>query len=399
MAIHFIKKGTLEISGLSEVDYQTCLQLADDIMGNQTPTEGHIYGVKRLRNSSATTWERTDEAVGLTANATHDGSEVTNDFDNIYPWSGIISFDYDSSQNLVTAYYGTPEFTFSPSDTNVNVFTKIPRFWYKRYEDEEGYEIIQIADYPAAGFLESKEFAVARYPYQNSTSVPRSISGLFPLVNKSGQNFQSGAKSMNSNMCLFDWRALGAIQLLYLVEYADYFSQSILGNGVSSGSKAVSGQLDSLGMKSGCLNNDTTHSVMYRGIEDIFGNVYQIIDGVNISNRQAYVCYDPSEYNFSKYDEAYTAVGYLNYSASGFISKLGLDENNPLLMLPLESIDATDTTYVTDYYDYASGSIAYRHGGCYFNGTGCGIFFCPCDHNASYSGAHCGARLLLRQKG
>lgn len=355
--------GTMDSGAMSNADYQTCLSLADDIMGNPAPTEGHIYGVKRLRSSNATYWERTDEGKGLIANATKDGTEVQNDFDNLSPWKDIISFDFDSVQQLATAYYGDDDFTFSPTDANVNVFTKIPRFWYKRYIDEEDFEHIQIADYAAEGFLESKEFAVSRYSYQGSTTAPRSCSGLKPLTTStSGTNYQTGAKYLGPNVCLFDWRAVGAIQLLYLVEYADNNSQEKLGQGVCSGSAAVSsGELDSLGMKSGCLNNNGQHSVIYRGIEDIFGNVNQLIDGVNINNRQAYVCTDPSKYQFNKYDEDYVQVGYVSSSSTGYISKLGYDENYPLLMLPIECLGKSEDTAFTDrYYYQEAGEKAYR---------------------------------------
>lgn len=353
-------EGAMDSGAMTNVDYQTCLQLCDDIKGNPPPKEGYIYGIRRLRNSNATGWERTDEGRRLVANATHDGTEVQNDFDNLSPWKDIISFDYDSSQQLATAYYGDDNFTFAPSDVNVNVFTKIPRFWYKRWIDEDDYEHIQIADYAAEGFLESKEFAIARYLYEGSTSSPRSCSGLAPLVSTTGQSYQTGAKSLGNNVCLFDWRALGAIQLLYLVEYADNNSQDTLGKGISSGSRSNSGQLDSLGMKSGCLNNDAAHSVMYRGIEDIFGNVYQLIDGVNINNRQAYVCTDPTKYEFNKYDGDYVQVGYVNSSSDGYISKLGYDENYPLLMLPIECSGVSENTGFTDYYYQTTGKMAYR---------------------------------------
>ena len=389
--------GTLESGAMTDTDYQTCLQLADDIKGNSV--QGHIYGVKRLRSSTATAWERTNEGTGLIANATHDGTEVQNDFDNLSPWKDIISFNYDSAQQLATAYYGDPEFTFSPSDVNVNVFTKIPRFWYKRYIDEEDFEHIQIADYAAEGFLESKEFAIARYFYQGSTTSPRSCSGLASLVNTSGQNYQTGAKSLGNNVYLFDWRALGAIQLLYLVEYADNNSQEILGRGVSSTDSVTAGQLDSLGMKSGCLNNDGAHSVIYRGIEDIFGNVRQLIDGVNINNRQAYVCTDPTKYEFEKYNGDYVQVGYINNSFGGYISKLGYDENYPLLMLPIECSGVNENTGFTDYYYQTNDKMAFRHGGDYSRGSECGLFFAFCDYAASYSDGYFGARLLLRQNG
>ena len=141
-------EGTMDAGAMTNADYQTCLQLADDIMGNPAPAEGHIYGVKRLRSSVVTAWERTDEGRGLTANATKDGTEVQNDFDNLSPWKDIISFNYDSAQQLATAYYGDDNFTFSPSDANVNVFTKIPQFWYKvdrRMEKKEMLIILLIS--------------------------------------------------------------------------------------------------------------------------------------------------------------------------------------------------------------------------------------------------------------
>lgn len=315
-----------------------------------------------MRSSTDTAWERTDDNIGKIANATKDGTEVQNDFDNLSPWKDIISFNYDSAQQLATAYYGDDDFTFSPSDTNVNVFTKIPQFWYKRWIDEDDYEHIQIADYAAEGFLESKEFAIARYLYEGSTSSPRSCSGLVPLVDTTGQSYQTGAKSLGNNICLFDWRAVGAIQLLYLVEYADNNSQETLGKGISSGSMFnYSGQLDSLGMKSGCLINDAAHSVMYRGIEDIFGNVHQLIDGVNINNRQAYVCTYPTTYEFEKYDGNYVQVGYVNSpSTYSYISKLGYDENYPLLMLPIECSGVNGNTGFTDSYSQFRGKMVYR---------------------------------------
>lgn len=368
--------------------------------GNDTSWKditGHIYGVRRLRNSSSSAWERTEKGVGLIANATHDGTEVQNDFDTIYPWSDIKSFNYNSNTNEITAYYGDEDFTFTPEDSNINVFTKIPQFWYKRWIDENDYEHIQIADYAAEGFLESKEFAIARYFYQNSTSTPRSISGLEPLTSTTGENYKTGAKNMSSHIDLLDWISLGAIQLLYLVEYADYNSQTKLGRGICNGSKSNSGQLDSLGMKSGCLNDDDTHSVMYRGIEDIFGNIYQLVDGVNIKNRRAYVCTDFSKYDFDTNNENYTPISYINGSSAGYISKLGLDENYPLLMLPVECLGTSDSTFITDYYYQYTNNMAFRFGGDYTLGSYCGMFSMGCSSAAGSSNTRFGARLLLRK--
>ena len=85
----------------------------------------------------------------------------------------------------------------------------------------------------------------------------------------------------------------------------------------------------------------------------------QLIDGVNINNYQAYVCTDPTKYEFEKYDGDYVQAGYVNSSSSGFISKLGFDENYSLLMLPIECSGVSNTTGFTDYYNQKSGSMAF----------------------------------------
>ena len=47
---------------------------------------GHVYGIKRkVTDNSNPKWERIYDSIGLYAEATKDGSEVYNDFDNIAP--------------------------------------------------------------------------------------------------------------------------------------------------------------------------------------------------------------------------------------------------------------------------------------------------------------------------
>lgn len=76
--------------------------------------------------------------------------------------------------------------------------------------------------------------------------------------------------------------------------------------------RTKSGQCDSLGMKSGCLNNDSKHAIIYRGIENIFGNIWQFVDGINIKENQSYVCTNPSEYVSDTFAAPYKELGYAN---------------------------------------------------------------------------------------
>ena len=95
-------------------------------------------------------------------------------------------------------------------------------------------------------------------------------------------------------------------------------------------------------MKSGCLNNDGKHAIIYRGIENIFGNIWQFVDGINLKDYQAYICYDPSEYVSDKFTDPYKELGYMCFKPAegasttareGYATKLGYDSLNPLVSL------------------------------------------------------------------
>ena len=63
-----------------------------------------VYGIKRDTSSTSTAWERIEDSIGLEANAVLPESSTTvanttvkNDFDNIYPWSEIKSYNYNAN--------------------------------------------------------------------------------------------------------------------------------------------------------------------------------------------------------------------------------------------------------------------------------------------------------------
>lgn len=438
-----------------------------------------VYGIKRrLTSNSASSWERINNSVGLVANATKDGTEVQNDFDNIYPWSKIISYNYNTSTKKVVAEYGDINFKFDGS--NGEVLTRIPEFYWKRYQDAE-YEYILISQYAIDGFNKSEEFSVGRYTIYYDNSKAHSYSGYCPEVNRNITSFRTLAKGVGDNFGLLDYHYF-LIQMLYLVEYADYNSQSKLGNGVSScrtsdadkalvaennvnriiiatsgannflvgqqvsigqtslwnwnvarnrtitsiedytsgdiEGKAVyfdgaavniavgnvlwstgqkSGQCDSLGMKSGCLNNDGKHSNIYRGIENPFGNIWQFIDGINIKDYVAYVCTSPEHYKVDTFTEPYYPVGYTNcQTTNSYVKTLGYDENNPLFAFPVE-VNGGSSTYVCDYYWCNTGNRIALAGGSWNLGANDGLFYWCLSGGSGSAYLSRGSRLLMHQ--
>lgn len=451
----------------------------DDISARTAVLEnktGKVYGVRRkITNNTSPAWERIGDSSELIANATKDGTEVQNDFDSLYPWSDIISFNLDLTTGQKTAYYGDTDFKFDGS--NGDVYTHIPRFWYKTYQEDD-YDYILIADYPKSGFTEAKEFDIARYLTGiGQDGKLHSYSGINGADFRNIVTYRNLVINLGNDYCLMDWRYF-LIQLLYLVEYANYNSQSVLGNGCSSmrhntndaalveGTNTTSfvvntaagnafvvgqqvrigtyesssalvrtitaindyssdgitgkeivldeevpsitsttkiwtgvqaaGQCDALGMKSGCLVDDQKHNVIYRGIEGIFGNIYAFVDGINIKDRVAYVCYDPSKYESNVFDGDYEELGYTNDNGNGYVTELGFDSNHPLVRFPTARGGST-TTGTTDYYYQDAGNRVARVGGNSNGGAYCGLWCWYLYGPSSHALWPCGARVLKYQ--
>ena len=464
---------------VTEKDLENALQ-------NAKLYSGKNYGIKRLiTDNTLPTWTRIADAEGLTANATKNGTEVANDFDNLYPWSHIRKCNVDAATGQVLAYYG--ETGFQADGSNGEVMVKIPEFWWKRERlpDEFGnvYEYIYIADYARAGYKKSEEFFVGAYIISTETTegdtiIAHSRSGAIPKYNTTKANFRNYAKALGEGWQLMDYHYF-LLQMLYLVEYAHYNSQSMLGNGivgfntakaliaennvnriiVSSvgtglwvgkticigatdawnssvaadreitsiedyndgqvtgkaihfngdpvniavnnviwGSAQKTGENDSLGNASGCLINDSYHSVNYRGIENIFGHMWQHIDGLNIKDYIAYICKDPASYENDKFDAPYEKIGYVNAETTdSYIKKLGLDEKHPEVALPTE-IGASSSTGACDNYWCAEGNrIACVGGNFGSTWSKAGFFAWGCSGTSSDAGWNCGARLLKHQ--
>lgn len=151
-------------------------------------------------------------------------------------------------------------------------------------------------------------------------------------------------------------------------------------------------------MKSGCLANDSQHAVIYRGIENIFGNVFNWIDGLNIQNYQAYICRNPKEYISDKFEVPYIKLGYVNCNEKDmYIKKLGFDEKNPDIALPIEIGGAGSSSGMCDFYYSSEGNRVALVGGNFNNGSSAGLWYWNCGNSSVASILTCGARLLKHQ--
>ncbi|MEG2609552.1 MAG: hypothetical protein RSA91_02630, partial [Bacilli bacterium] len=137
-----------------------------------------------------------------------------------------------------------------------------------------------------------------------------------------------------------------------------------------------------------------------RGIENIYGNVWQFIDGVNIDNVDAtnayfYVNHDATTYASDIINGKYTKVGYNKLDTAGWISKMGYDQDNPFLQMPQEINGNTNIKYADLYGTNTTiGKRILLFGGSYNSNYSAGISNLALDRSASYSDINVGSRLL-----
>ena len=427
----------------NDLDYEYAnknISIDVKVEGKQSKDGMLVYGVKRNTSSTSTVWERVGDSVGLEANAvlptsstTVADTDVVNDFDNIYPWNEIKSYNYNANTRKVTAWYGEANFKFDGS--NGEVLTYIPGFYYKR-EVVDGIEYQYISKYEQEGYSYSEPFSVGRYKISGGKDAnhtvntsngssnskvelmlndgggsnvfkARSISGIYPSASATISVFRESASKLGTDFSILDYHYY-VLQMLYLIEYADYDSQAKLGKGVTENYKGnnyygaiIMGGTDSLGMRSGCLVNDGKHSMIYRGIEDIYGNTADFLDGINIKDYQVYINYDFTTYWSDTFDGNYKELGYVNANSGGWITKLGYDSNNSLIGLPTE-VDTTNTNQFTpsgikDTYYGSSGDKILSVGGTSYISSDAGLWFSDAEYGSVRGNADIGSRLIRHQ--
>jgi len=341
----------------------------------------HIMGVKRGLSSNLTTWERTDEAVGKSATASVGSTAGSSDFDTMPIFKDIARV------------------TVATND----IMVKIPKFYYRRFRDDN-YEYIKIADYPTEGFALHPAFnradGVRDYIYvgaYETTSNNRSLAGSSPQVNQTRATMRTNAKSKGANWGLIDIATVSAIEMLILVEFANNNVQACIGSGNSSTSAAIAtGRADSVANLTGRESGtDTSVAVVWRGIENFWGNVWEWTDGLNFNNGVYYVCTDPTKYA----DDTASNYTALSFTAStgwstSYITEEGLDSNNDWCMMPKSAGSGSATSYYADAIWSSTGWRVFKRGGYWDDGTADGLFSSTVSDASSDTYTNRGSRLL-----
>jgi hypothetical protein len=129
----------------------------------------------------------------------------------------------------------------------------------------------------------------------------KSASGQTPKGNLTRAAARSGIHALGDTVWQYDFATLFTIWLLYLVEFADWNSQAIIGYGCGNNSGVeVVGASDAMPYHTGTMQESREAygvGCQYRYIEGLWDNVFDWIDGCYNGSSGMYIVLDPNSFS------------------------------------------------------------------------------------------------------
>ena len=306
--IDYLKEKSLEIGTLSRLqtnNKSTLVGAINEILAHETKPQ---YGVRfEGSNPYGTRLGQAVNKVTYTAVGIEDANYDFNDFDNLYPWSEIRRCLLDKDGN-VYAYEGEPN--FDADTTEYDVMVEIPKFYQKYIVNEQDNYIeywitsTMLDDYelnPAFKTQmgsELEKIYIGAFEASSDNNVLFSRANRLPGLNTFQSELRTRAERKGSGWKMMDLYERNIIEFLFVVEYATLNTQSaILGN--SDGQYSRTGITNTIDVHSNAtIDNNLSSSFRYRFMENLWGNVWEMIDG----------CYIDENGNL------YASMYYKNYS-------------------------------------------------------------------------------------
>lgn len=343
-------------------------------MGEPAPK---VYGVDFTNMATTSKCTRTDAAANFAdPQPAVAGGTGSSPFDNIMPWSGMVR----------------------STDPNAGEVVAIPKFYFKWETDGTKATGLKISMEKKPGFNTSPSHMdrgdgkgerdvvyVGRY---HSCSTNKSTTGQMPKANITRSAARTAVHSLGSNVWQFDFATRVTIWMLYLVEFADWNSQTKIGYGCGNNSSAENvGASDSMQYHTGTMQANRTDygvGVQYRYIEGLWDNVLDWMDGCYYSSSGMSVVLNPNNFSDTKNG---TVIGTPSggYSTAFAVSDWAIYPN---------ATDSSSSTGSCDLWGYYSGSPCLFCGGYYGRVEVRGLFFVSCIR-ASNAPSDSGFRVIV----
>lgn len=294
VAVASAEGATVTVTALADGSATVTIRVAEG--DNYLPAEAeaavtavfpHIYGVS-WDGTASSKWTRTDAAAGFVDPVPYAAgvSGWGSPFDSIQPWAGM---------QIVERAGGT--------------MVAIPKFWYKLEQigsglkirissvQEEGFHVSPAHIDRGDGRGERDTVYVGRYTCGSNY---RSVTGKVPYISASKSAFRTNIHKLGPDIWPYDFAMRFTIWLLYLVEFADWNSQAMIGSGISgSNGPAAVGYTDSMPYHTGTTQSSAAADglgTQYRNIEGLWENVVEVLDGCYNGSNGIYIILNPQNF-------------------------------------------------------------------------------------------------------
>ena len=302
--------------------------------------------------------------------------------------------------------------------TYIEGFSLHPAFWKDGQEVDYRYmSAFEGGMYDASTGLMCAKGSIPSNIYASGDKMT-SVAGTWAKTNEQRSEYRTMAAERGTGWRQLDYYLHSAIQLLYLVEYADFNSQSMIGDGrtnLSGGGWTADSYIGLTGLsvddgngtnavQIGTTNGYLTDYMTYRGIENWHGNVWKMIDGITwdgrwtgsaaaqpvyVTNNSTYFADQTSDNMLHLCNASYigTNAGYIGNieEATGFI--------------PSDDGGSSSTDLCDYYYQYSESGRDYWRvvlvGGTATSGGLAGAFFVSAHSTWSTAYTYIGGRLCF----
>lgn len=358
------------------------------------PRSHFLKGVPRINDIIGVKWNSASSSPTLTR-VDEDLQEITS------PYLGGWSKFFDSHAiwgqmwRCQLSAAGIPTFGTNPRGdgltlTDDYVMVRVPRV-YQRFVYDDGDWYWLVSPEPSSGFTlhptfkqrghsasPAEQIYVGSYDAHDAgSSKLGSKSGTTPLANQTMATFETRGNNIGTGWGVMNFNTLCLIQMLFYIEYASFDSQTKVGPGYTNAANTgplASGGAAAFERPSGTSVGTTdVQAVSWRGIENLWGNIWQWIPGYNTTDTSHRILKldgtgtiadvlasgsyeeitDPIPLNGTTRVSGTDAGTYCH----GYVSAFDRDAGNILgpMFVPGALIGASDT-YLTDcFYSHQSG--------------------------------------------
>lgn len=370
-----------------------------------------------------------------------------------------------ADNGTINAFYGDNNYTEDGSNGQVMIYQ--PKFYYIRipiefesaavgkiirkeafvisnklesgfklhpiFIDEEGNEL----DYVLLGAYEGSAYITntSTYDVTDSASIDfttdklSSIANVKPIsgINKNFNeaNAEQMARNRGTGWHITNMAAVSATQMLAIIEFGSMNSQEAVELGICNITNSVNANCGSYTGSTAALGNGTGHatetineingtfntytadgyrSICYRGMENLWGNMWQIVAGVNVvgnGNQLGGMPYICKNYNYSPTENTvdYEPLGFYLPAPGDWISAMGYgDEKFDWVFMPAECSNANSYAPVGDnvwsLYNF-NGIKMLSVGGQWYGNRNNGIFYYAADQDPATAARSINARLMF----